>query len=67
MWKYKIGTVVREKEGLWRSRYPSDAEFRPMFGHIVGFANNGHETTLKVQWDDAIVSNIHPSNVLFEG
>jgi hypothetical protein len=55
MWKYKIGTVVREKDA------------RPMFGHIVGFSNNGFQTILKVQWDDESVREIHATNIFVEG
>lgn len=65
MWKYKIGTVVREKDGSHSGMY-SGLEARPMFGHIVGFANNGYEAILKVQWDDESIRHIHPSNVFFE-
>jgi hypothetical protein len=65
MWKYKIGTVVQEKDGSW-NRALSGEQARPMFGHIVGFANNGYETILKVQWDDESIRQIHPSNVVFE-
>lgn len=36
-------------------------------GHVVGFDrayyDNGHETILKVLWDDGEVRSIHPSNV----
>lgn len=37
-------------------------------GHIVGFDrayyDHGHETILKVLWDDGEVRSIHPSNVI---
>lgn len=66
MWKYKIGTVVREKDGSHGGLY-SGLDARPMFGHIVGFSNNVYETILKVQWDDESIRAIHPSNVYFEG
>lgn len=65
MWKYKIGTVVREKDGLHRGFY-TGLDARPMFGHVVGFANNGFETILRVRWDDESERSIHPSNVLTE-
>ena len=66
MWKYKIGTVVREKDGSWGGLHTGE-DARPMFGHIVGFANNSFETILRVQWDDESIRDIHPSNVFFEG
>ena len=58
MWHWKIGTVVREVSGSC-----SGLTTRNMYGHVIGFSNNGIETILKVQWDDGIVRGIHPSNV----
>ena len=66
MWKWKIGTVVREKDGSHGGFY-TGLDARPMFGHVVGFANNGFETILRVQWDDESIRDIHPHNVLTEG
>jgi len=65
MWKYKIGTVVQEKNGSCKGLHKG-LDARPMFGHIIGFANNGFETILRVEWDDVSVRYIHPSNVVFE-
>jgi hypothetical protein len=48
------GRVVRHKETY-------------ELGHVVGFDrvfyDFGHETILKVLWDDGVVRSIHPSNV----
>ena len=66
MWKYKIGTVVREKDGTHRGMY-SGLEARPMFGHVIGFSSNGYEAILRVRWDDESERSIHPSNVLTGG
>ena len=65
MWKYKIGTVVREKDGSHSGMY-SGREARPMFGHVIGFSSNGLESILRVRWDDESERSIHPSNVLTE-
>jgi hypothetical protein len=66
MWKYKIGTVVREKDGSCGGLHTGE-DARPMFGHIVGFSNNGFQTILKVQWDDESVREIHATNIFVEG
>lgn len=65
MWKWKIGTVVREKDGS-HSMY-SGLGARPMFGHVIGFDSNGYEAILRVRWDDWSIRSIHPDNVLKEG
>ena len=72
MWKYKIGTVVREKErdmlglGLY-----SEKDSKPMFGHVIGFYRVEYqdffETILIVRWEDGSEKSIHPTNVLIEG
>ena len=67
MWKYKIGTVVREKDGSHGGMYSGRAA-RPMFGHVIGFSSNVlTEAILRVRWDDESERSIHPSNVLTEG
>ncbi len=48
MWKYKIGTVVREKDGSHGGMY-SGLEARPMFGHVIAFDSNGYEAILRVR------------------
>lgn len=65
MWKYKIGTVVQEKDGSHIGAY-SGLDARAMFGHVVGFKNNGHETILEIKWDDGSTRLTHPFNVLAE-
>ena len=53
MWKYPIGTVVKDK-------YSNE------WGHIVGFTKNIQqhpETTLVIKFSDGIKHAIHPSNV----
>jgi hypothetical protein len=65
MWKYKIGTVVREKDGSCNGMY-TGADTRPMFGHVIGFDSNGFESILRVRWDDESERSIHPSNVFTE-
>ena len=62
MWHWKIGTVVREIDGS-RGGLITGPDARNMYGHVIGFSNNGIETILKVQWDDGSVRDIHPSNV----
>jgi hypothetical protein len=64
MWKYKIGTVVREIDGGWVKSFGFRA--RPMFGHVVGFDQTPDEAILLVRWDDGSEQRIHPSNVLTE-
>ena len=66
MWKYKIGTVVREKDGSHGGMYSRRAA-RPMFGHVIAFDSNGYEAILRVRWDDESERSIHPNNVLTEG
>jgi hypothetical protein len=79
MWKYKIGTVVREKErdALGLGLY-SEKDSKPMFGHVVGFDrveydhseivyDHCYETILRVRWEDGSEKPIHPTNVLVEG
>jgi hypothetical protein len=57
MFKYKIGTVVRDK-------------YHKKYGHIVGFAENQYETCtetiLVVKWQDGREYKIHPNNVILE-
>ena len=65
MWKYKIGTVVQEKDGSHNGMYTGD-DARPMFGHVIGFDSNGFEAILRVRWDDESERSIHPSNVITE-
>ena len=54
MGRFTQGRVVRDRETF-------------DLGHVVGFDrvfyDFGHETILKVLWDDGVVRNIHPSNV----
>lgn len=65
MWKYKIGTVVRQKD---HSSLGWGDIRRPMFGHVIGFANNGFgETILEIRWEDETTAITHPANVLTEG
>jgi hypothetical protein len=72
MWKYKIGTVVREKERhtLGLNRYSKKVS-KPMFGHVIGFDRVEYqdffETILVVKWEDGSEKSIHPTNVLIEG
>lgn len=70
MWNYKIGSVVREKDGS-AGGFFTGKDATPMFGHIVGFDriewDSGYETILKVQWDDGTTRSIHPGNVLHNG
>lgn len=65
MWKWKIGTVVREKDGSHGGFY-TGLDARPMFGHVIGFDNNPYETIIRVRWDDGSERSIHPHNVLTE-
>ena len=65
MWKYKIGTVVREKYGSHGGMY-SGLEARPMFGHVIWFDSNEYEAILRVRWEDGSERSIHPNNVLTE-
>jgi len=50
---FSYGTVVRDKDGN--------------YGHIVGFDralnDHGHETILKVLWEDGKARSIHPGNI----
>jgi hypothetical protein len=63
MWKYRIGVVVLQK----KSSFDLSGETRQMWGHIIGFSSNVlGETTLKVQWGDQSVREVHPANVMFE-
>ena len=72
MWKYKIGTVVREKarDALGLGLY-SEKDSKPMFGHVVGFDrveyDHCYETILRARWEDGSEGSIHPTNVLIEG
>lgn len=53
--KYKLGTVVARS-------YPIGSE--AMVGHIVGFASNGQEVILSVQWAGCTGPLcVHPANV----
>lgn len=65
MWKYKIGTVVKEKQ----SHTMDDETVDPyqMHGHVIGFSSNKFETILKVQWEDGSTRSIHHTNVIGEG
>lgn len=65
MWKWKIGTVVREKDGSHGGFY-TGLDARPMFGHVIGFDSNGFEAILLVRWDDGSERGIHPDNVFTE-
>lgn len=65
MWKWKIGTVVREKDGSHGGFY-TGLDARPMFGHVIGFDSNGFEAILLVRWDDGSERSIHPDNVFTE-
>lgn len=64
MWKYKIGTVVRESNMLGTLDYDRKALMK--FGHVIGFAQNTFETILWVRWEDGSEQEIHPTNVLTE-
>lgn len=54
------------------SNYPIGAVVEHLhtgdLGHVTGFArsyyDHGHETILKVMWDDGMVRDIHPANVI---
>ena len=65
MWKWKIGTVAREKDGSHGGFY-TGLDARPMFGHVIGFDSNGFEAILLVRWDDGSERGIHPDNVFTE-
>jgi hypothetical protein len=54
MWKYRIGTVVKDRYGEW--------------GHIVGFARSvSGETNLRVKTSNTeAIREIHPANLTFE-
>ncbi len=65
MWKYKIGTVVREKDGSCNGLYTGD-DARPMYGHVVGFDTNGFEAILLIRFEDGSERSRHPSNVITE-
>lgn len=65
MWKWKIGTVVREIDGS-RGGLIQGPDARDFYGHVIGFSNNGFEPILKIQWEDGRISEIHPSNVVHE-
>jgi hypothetical protein len=76
MWKYKIGTVVRETERHVQLRC-GDSKImlrQQMFGHIVGFAqaeyknDRGHdrETILIVRWESGSEYRVPPQFVLTE-
>ena len=65
MWKYKIGTVVREKDGSCNGLYTGD-DARPMYGHVVGFDTNGFEAILLIRFEDGSERSRHPSNVFTE-
>lgn len=65
MWKYKIGTVVREKDGSHNGLYTGD-DARPMYGHVIGFDTNGFESILMIRWEDGSERARHPNNVLTE-
>lgn len=65
MWKYRIGTVVREKDGSYNGIFTGDSA-RPMYGHVIGFDTNGFEAILLIRWEDGGERARHPSNVLTE-
>lgn len=65
--------VIREEEnGFWApGRFVQGAVVSHNetgdLGHVVGFDrayyDRGHETIIKVLWDDGEVRSIHPNNV----
>jgi hypothetical protein len=54
MWKYRIGTVVKDRYGEW--------------GHIVGFAKSPTgETLLRVKASiTEVILEIHPDDLTFQ-
>jgi hypothetical protein len=69
MWKYKIGTVVRQKTP--NENYIHRKKTRMMmFGHVIGFSqveyDQYYETILVVKWEDGSEQRIHPNNVFTE-
>lgn len=63
MWKYKIGSVIRENDIISAGRVPR-------WGHVIGFSrveyDDGYAVILKVRWDDGTETRISPGNVLLE-
>jgi hypothetical protein len=68
MWKYKIGTVVRQNK-VTSSVFT--AKPVQLWGHITGFSQvpyeSCNETILMVRWENGEEYPTHPGNILLEG
>jgi hypothetical protein len=68
MFKYKIGTVVKNDELVSHGSFFPKNKDDPVYGHVVGFSRVEHneyfETVLIVRWDNGEEYPIHSNNVL---